>query len=92
MKESVHSVETASKTNFMSCFNVRSIMRFANPFIDMHVHMKNRLIPMTKLRSSYFCSAAPKGYVFVPKPVFQFSNVGYYFKQMILSFLTNISI
>ena len=47
MKESVHSVETALKTNFMSCFNVRSMMRFANPFIDMHVHMKNRLITMT---------------------------------------------
>ena len=43
MKESVHSVETALKTNFMSCFNVRSMMRFANPFIDMNVHMKNRL-------------------------------------------------
>ena len=26
---------------------------------DMHVHMKNRLIPMIKLRSFYFCSAAP---------------------------------
>ena len=58
-EEYVHSVETVLKTNFMSCFNVRSMMRFANPFIDMHVHMKNRLIPMTKLRSFYFCSAAP---------------------------------
>ena len=59
LKESVHSVETAPKTNFMSCFNVRSMMRFANPFIDMHVHMNNRLIPMTKLRSFLFLFSSP---------------------------------
>ena len=30
MKECVHSVETAPKTNFMSCFNIRFMMRFVN--------------------------------------------------------------